>query len=737
MKKVILNIDGMTCSACSSSLEKYLKTKKKIIDASVNLVLAQASITYDDSLFLSEIETYIKEAGFKSLGVYDPLKESKKNLNKKPLIIYGILTLLVLYIAMAHMIHLPVISFLNMEKYPLNYALSLLFLTILFLKYGFDIIKNGYKNLIHKTPNMDTLVSIGVLSSFIYSLFSTIMIIKGQTNYVEFLYYESSCTIIYFLKLGRYIDNRSKEKTKEAIKSLVMITPVKALVKKDDKVVEVSIDEVKKGDILVCKSGMKVAVDGKIIEGSSYFDEAFLTGEATPSKKSINDSVIAGSICLDGYILYEALKIGKDSTISEVVRLVVEATNTKAPISKIADRVSSYFVPGIIVIALITFFIDMIIGLSFATSLTSFVTILVVACPCALGLATPLAVVISEGLCAKAGILVKSSETLENAHKIDTVVFDKTGTLTYGSLKISKIYNYSSYSDKDLLKIVSSIEDKSTHPISKAFTKKDLLKLDSYKQLDGLGLCAKINSKTYYLANGKIFDKLKLKNNYLDDEKNLLEDGSSIIYVIEDKKVLALIGVSDIEREDAKIIVANLQKLSKEVILLTGDNSVVANRLAKKIGISKVISDVYPKDKAKVITDLIKDDKKVMMIGDGINDAPSLATATIGVSISSGTDIATNSADVILMNDKLNNIIKLMYISKRTIKNIKQNLFWAFFYNILMIPAAAGLLTKFGIRMNPMLASLAMTISSLTVVFNALKLKKIKLGDDIRCLIKK
>lgn len=731
MKKVILNIDDMTCSACSSSLEKYLKTKKKIIDASVNLVLAQASITYDDSVFLSEIETYIKEAGFKSLGVYDPLKESKKSLDKKPLIIYGILTLLVLYIAMAHMVHLPVISFLNMEKYPLNYALSLLFLTILFLGYGFDIIKNGYKNLIHKTPNMDTLVSIGVLSSFIYSLFSTIMIIKGQTNYVEFLYYESSCTIIYFLKLGRYIDNRSKEKTKEAIKSLVMITPVKALVKKDDKVVEVSIDEVKKGDILVCKSGMKVAVDGKIIEGSSYFDEAFLTGEATLSKKSINDSVIAGSICLDGYILYEALRIGKDSTISEVVRLVVEATNTKAPISKIADRVSSYFVPGIIVIALITFFIDMIIGFNFATSLTSFVTILVVACPCALGLATPLAVVISEGLCAKAGILVKSSETLENAHKIDTVVFDKTGTLTYGSLKISKIYNYSSYSDKDLLKIVSSIEDKSTHPISKAFIKKDLLKLDSYKQLDGLGLCAKINSKTYYLANGKIFDKLKLKNDYLDDEKNLLEDGSSIIYVIEDKKVLALIGVSDIEREDAKMIVANLQKLSKEVILLTGDNSVVANRLAKKIGISKVISDVYPKDKAKVITDLIKDDKKVMMIGDGINDAPSLATATIGVSISSGTDIATNSADVILMNDKLNSIIKLMYISKRTIKNIKQNLFWAFFYNILMIPAAAGLLTKFGIRMNPMLASLAMTISSLTVVFNALRLKKIKLGDDI------
>ena len=731
MKKVILNIDGMTCSACSSGLEKYLKTKKKIIDASVNLVLAQASITYDDSISLSEIETYIKEAGFKSLGVYDPLKEAKKNLNKKPLIIYGILTLLVLYIAMAHMIHLPVISFLNMEKYPLNYALSLLFLTILFLGYGFDIIKNGYKNLIHKTPNMDTLVSIGVLSSFIYSLFSTIMIIKGQTNYVEFLYYESSCTIIYFLKLGRYIDNRSKEKTKEAIKKLVMITPVKALVKKDDKVVEVSIDEVKKGDILVCKSGMKVAVDGKIIEGSSYFDEAFLTGEATPSKKSVNDSVIAGSICLDGYILYEALRIGKDSTISEVVRLVVEATNTKAPISKIADRVSSYFVSGIIVIALITFFIDMIIGLSFANSLTSFVTILVVACPCALGLATPLAVVISEGLCAKNGILVKSSETLENAHKIDTVVFDKTGTLTYGSLKISKIYNYSSYSDKDLLKIVSSIEDKSTHPISKAFTKKDLLKLDSYKQLDGLGLCAKINSKTYYLANGKIFDKLKLKNDYLDDEKNLLEEGSSIIYVIEDKKVLALIGVSDIEREDAKMIVANLQKLSKEVILLTGDNSVVANRLAKKLGISKVIANVYPKDKAKVISDLIKDDKKVMMIGDGINDAPSLATATIGVSISSGTDIATNSADVILMNDKLNNIIKLMYISKRTIKNIKQNLFWAFFYNILMIPAAAGLLTKFGIRMNPMLASLAMTISSLTVVFNALRLKKIKLGDDI------
>lgn len=732
MKKVILNIGGMSCSACSSHIEKYLNKQKGVIDATVNLVMAQAVIEYDDSLEILDLERFIKEAGYESLGVYDGKMQEKRSIySKRALIGMSFLAVLLMYIAMSHMIGLPVIPYFDMMKYPLRYAVCLFLLTILFLVYGADILKNGLKNLWYKSPNMDTLVTLGVICSFLYSFYGMIMIICGKYEYVENLYFESSAMILLFIKLGRYLDGRSREKTKEAIKELVQITPKKALVKIKNGEKEVTIDEVKKGDILIAKPGMKIAVDGVIVQGSTHLDEAFITGESIPSKKSKGDKVVAGAINREGYIEYRASKIGRDSTVSEIVRLVVEATNTKAPISRVADKVSSYFVPIIMVIAIITFFGYLIMGQSFQEAIICLVTVLVVACPCALGLATPLAIVVSEGICAKNFIIVKTSEVLENAHKVDTIVFDKTGTLTYGNLKISKIFNYSNYSDKELLCMVASLEAKSTHPIGKVFVNyaKDnhhkLEDVSNFKNMPGMGIMADTkNKKRLYVGNHKLVEKLEINNIYIDDEDKLSNLGNSIVYVIENSEIIGLIGVRDIIRKNAKKTILKLNKLNKDVIMLTGDNEQTAKIIADSLGIKKVIANVMPKDKTEVIRNLMQEGKNVMMVGDGINDAPSLALASIGVSVNSGTDIAADSADVILMNDNLEKIVSLLEISKKTIINIKENLFWAFFYNILMIPIAMGVLRPFGIVMMPMFASFAMTISSLTVVLNSLRLKR-------------
>lgn len=730
--KTIISIKGMTCSACSSGLEKYLKKQKGIEDATVNLVMASASIEHEEAITLEDLARFVHEAGFESLGEFDETKEQRESQKEKIyFIIFGILSILLLYVSMSHMVGLPVIPFLHMMHHPNNYSLCLLLLTIPYLFYGCDILKNGYKNLIHKTPNMDTLVGIGVLSSFLYSLFGSIMILKGHTEYVENLYYESSAIVIFFIKLGRYIDTRSKAKTKDAIQKLVEITPQKALRKTTEKEEEITLDEIKKGDILIAKPGMKIAVDGKIVEGKTHVDESFITGESVPVKKAKNDSVIAGSINYDGYIEYKAEKIGRNSTISEIVKLVIEATNTKAPIARLADKVSSYFVPCIMGIALLAFVGTFILAKNISDAINTFVSVLVVACPCALGLATPLAIVVSEGLCASNGILVKTSETLENAHKVDTVVFDKTGTLTYGNLKIAKIVNFENR--KDLMEIACSIEAKSSHPISNAFqtyaqehktTKKEVT---SYKDLPGIGIEAVLNNKKYTLGNNKILKKYNIENQYEKEEEKLKNKGNSIIYIIEENKILGLIGVSDILREEAKETIHLLQEQKIDVIMLTGDNETTAKIIADELKITHVIANVIPQEKNKVIKELKSSGKKVMMIGDGINDAPSLASADIGVSISGGTDIASDSASVILLKDNLKRIPDLIKISKKTIRNIKQNLFWAFFYNICMIPIAVGCLKPWHITLNPMMAGFAMTLSSLTVVFNALRLKKIKL----------
>ena len=731
MKKIILSIEGMTCSACSNGLEKYLNKQDGIKQASVNLVMANASIEYDEKkLNIDNLNEFVKKAGFKSLGEFKEIKTEGKNKKEKiKFIIFTILAIIFMYIAMGHMVNLPTLEIIDVNKNPIGYTICLFIFAILFIIYGFDVLKNGYKNLIHKTPNMDTLVGIGVLSSFIYSVYSMFLIIRGETHAVHNLYFESAAMVIYFVKLGRYLDGISKDKTKEAIQKLVKITPESATIKVDGKEKTVTIDEVKKGDIVVSKPGERISVDGKILEGKAHLDESFITGESKPASKSKGEKVIAGSINYDGYIEYEAEKIGKESTISEIVKLVVEASNTKAPIAKLADKVSSYFVPIVIVLAILTFLAYLILGYDFSESLIVFVTILVVACPCSLGLATPLAIVVSEGLCANNGILVKKSEILENAQKINTVVFDKTGTLTYGTLKISKIKNYTEMEDKELLQIVGSIERKSSHPIAKAFTeylkenKLEFLEVKEFGNVSGYGIIGKVNNKKMIIGNAKILKSFDIENTYEEDEKNLAQKGNSIVYVVQENKIIALIGVNDIIRENAKEVIQELNKNKIETIMLTGDNKETAEKIAEDLGITKIISNVLPSEKTQEIKKLKQENKKVMMCGDGINDSPALATAEIGVSVKSGTDIAMDSSDVILTRNSLDSILKLINISKKTMRIIKQNLFWAFFYNTLMIPIAMGILKPFGISINPMIASLAMVISSLTVILNTLRLK--------------
>lgn len=731
MKKINLKIGGMSCSACSNGLEKYLNKQTGVISASVNLVMANALIEYDESVLnRKKIEKFVKEAGFESLGLFDEFeKNSSPKMSKLWFVIMTALAVILMYISMGSMIGLPEIPFLAMHTHDKAFASSLLILTVPFLVYGFDIIKSGFKNLFHRTPNMDTLVTLGVLTSLIYSIFSVVMIFMGHHHYIHRLYFESAAIVIYFIKLGRYIDSVSKDKTKEAIQSLVQITPKDAVIKTAEGEKKVTIDEIQKGDTVICKPGERIAVDGTITFGKTHLDESFITGESKPAAKEIGAKVIAGSINYDGYIEYSAERIGKESTISEIVHIVTEASSAKIPLARIADRISSYFVPTIIGIAILSFVGYLAAGQGFNAALNTFVTVLVVACPCSLGLATPLAIVVSEGRCAKNGILIKKGDVLETASKINKVIFDKTGTLTYGNLKISRVIDFGKMPEKDMMSLVCSAEAKSSHPISKAFAEyaKDntltLSEPEQFENIDGMGIRTVIDGKSYYFGNAKLLAKYGIENDRLDDANALADEGNTLVYVADEVQILSIIGINDIIRDNVDRLIRTLHSFHVEPIMLTGDNEQTAKKIASQAGIEHVISGVLPAEKGNVIKELKAEGDKVMMIGDGINDSPALALSDIGVSVNSGSDIAMNSADVILMNDDLMKIPELIRISRATVRNIKQNLFWAFFYNCLMIPIAIGALKHFNITINPMIASLAMTLSSFTVIINALRLR--------------
>ena len=722
MKKRILNIEGMTCSACSSSLEKYLNKQDGIELASVNLVMSQAHIEYDEKkLRYSDLDRFVKEAGFKSSG--DEVSSVSRKNFRKSLIVFSILSVFLMYISMGEMINLPIPGILNKMIHPIIFSTTEMVITILFIIWGLDIVKNGIKNILYKMPNMDSLAGIGVIINFVYSFYNTIMIYKGNHYLVNNLYFEASGMIILFIKIGRYIDRTNKAKAVDLIKNLVMITPKTGIILKNGIENLVTINEIKKGDIVVSKPGEKIAVDGIVLKGETHTDESFITGESSPVSKKEGDKVLAGSINYEGYIEYAAENIGKDSQVSHIVDLVVEATTTKAPIARLADKISSYFVPAIFIISVIAFLLNLMLGREIGECINSLVTVLVIACPCSLGLATPLAMVVSIGNASRNGIIIKSSESLETINNIDTVVFDKTGTLTKGEMEVVDLKFVEGHKE-EYLNILQSLEAKSTHPLAKGICKSRidlfvLQEVEDFEEIAGQGVIGKVQGINYFAGNRKLFESRGIRNVFEKEEKEFSSKGESIIYFGSDFGMFGIVGLRDNIKPTTKTIVSELKGINKKVIMLSGDNAKTSKIIADEIGIDEVYSEATPKEKLDKIQEL---NQNVLMVGDGINDSPSLKTATIGVSVSNGTDISYDSSDIILLSDGLKKIYYLFKLGKKSIKIIKENLFWSLFYNVVLIPIAMGL---FQLKINPMFVSLAMMFSSLTVVFNSLRLKKI------------
>lgn len=714
MKHIVLNIEGMTCSACSNGLEKYLN-KQEGVDATINLVMATASINFDESkVTINDLNKYIKEAGFKSSG--EILKSGNSKLSRYLIFFFSALAIFLIYIGMGDMINAPIPNILNKVSYPKVYVGILMTSSVLAMIWGFDILKNGIKNIIHRMPNMDSLIGVGVIVNFIFSLYNV------ASSNLDKLFFESVVMILLFVKIGRYIDKKNKAKAIDNIKNLVTLTPKQASIIIDGKEKIVTLNEIKKGDIVVCRPGEKIAVDGIILNGETHTDESFITGESKPVSKNKGDNCLAGSINYDGYIEYEAVNIGKDSSISHIVDLVVDATNTKAKVARIADTISGYFVPAIFVISILSFALNFFFTNNISASIEALVTVLVVACPCALGLATPLAMVVAIGNATKNGLIIKSSEIIENLNKINTVIFDKTGTLTKGKLEIVDFKVNDNYKPKKILKILEGLESKSNHPLARSIikNKKIDVKVDKFMEMSGKGITGKIDNETYYAGNRKYLDTFHLKNKFIKDEELYTSKGESIIYLWSNKEILGIYGLRDEIKEGMKKTIKNLKDLNKKIIMLSGDNKITANIIADELSIDKVFSNMSPSDKVDKIKELNLN-KNVLMVGDGINDSPALKSAAIGVSVSNGTDISNDAADVIMLSDDMNKLVELFKLGEKTIKIIKQNLFWALFYNMSMIPLATCLLP---IKLNPMIASLAMIISSITVVLNSLRLKQ-------------
>ena len=721
MKKKILNIEGMTCSACSNGLEKYLNKQDGINEASVNLVMATALVEYDESKVKdSDLDRFVKEAGFKSLG--ERSQDGNKRHERLFLIQFAILVVLLMYISMGHMANFPIPYVVDKMHNPIVYTVFVIVITLCFIFWGIDIIVKGIKNLFHRMPNMNSLVGVGVLVNFAYSMYNAINIFQGKVHLVDNLYFESCAMIIFFVKLGRYIDRNNKAKAVDSIKNLVTITPKNAVIKQNGKGKEkvVTINEIQKGDIVICKPGEKIAVDGKVVLGQSHTDESFITGESKPVSKTIGDRVLAGSINYDGYLEYSAENIGKDSSISHIVDLVVEATNTKAPIAKFADKISGIFVPVIFVIAILAFILNIAITRDINLALNALVSVLVVACPCALGLATPLAMVVSLGNGTRKGIVIKSSEVLERINDIDTVIMDKTGTITKGELTIADLYFLDA--QKDNLKLLKSLETKSNHPLATSVSKgeNNPYKVTDFEEIPGRGIKGKIDGVIYYAGNSKLLESIGIINTLSNKEEEFSKNGESIIYFASEKQLLGIVGLRDVIKPGIKDVISTLKEQGKKVVMLSGDNEITAKFIADEVGIDIVYSNISPKGKLEKIRELNKN-QNVIMVGDGINDSPALKEATIGISVSNGTDISSDSADIMLMSEDMSKLLDVFKIGKKTIKIIRENLFWALGYNLLMVPLATGLLP---ISLNPMIASLAMTLSSLTVVLNSLRLRK-------------
>ncbi len=733
----------MTCAACVRAVERALKKLTGVKEAQVNLATEKAAIEYDASIVrLSELKQAINNAGYKALDVereasVDEDKQRKEKEIKTmwtKFIFSAVFAIPLFYIAMGPMVGLPVPSWINPDVYPLRFALIQLFLAIPVVIAGYKFYTIGFSSLLRRNPNMDSLVAVGTSAAIIYGLFAVYKISQGEIHYAHDLYFESAAIIITLISLGKTLETVSKGKTSEAIKKLMGLAPKTATVIQGDVEIEIPLEEVEVGDIIVVKPGDKIPVDGTVMEGYTSIDESMLTGESIPVEKTIDSKVTGGSINKNGSIKFKAVKVGKDTALAQIIKLMEEAQGSKAPIAKMADIVAGYFVPIVMAIALVAGILWYITGESLVFSMSIFISVLVIACPCALGLATPTAIMVGTGKGADYGVLIKSGEALETAHKIDTVVLDKTGTITEGKPQVTDIVVYGSIDEKELLALAASAEKGSEHPLGEAIVKEaedkkiEALTVTSFNAIPGHGIEAVIDGKEVFMGNLKLMkDKGLDTDKSGDDALRLAKEGKTPMFIGVDGNIAGIIAVADIVKKSSEKAISNLHAMGIEVVMITGDNKNTAEAIAKQVGIDRALAEVLPQDKAEQISILQKEGKKVAMVGDGINDAPALAKADIGIAIGSGTDVAMESADIVLMRSDLLDVATAIKLSKSTIRNIKQNLFWAFFYNTIGIPVAAGLLYAFGgPKLNPMIAAAAMSFSSVSVVSNALRLKRFK-----------
>lgn len=751
MKSQKFDIKGMTCSACSTAVDRNVKKLEGINEVNVNLLNNSMIVKYDENVLNNEtIIKKVQDAGYEAFLVENGKKTQKNSTEenlakietnelKNRLIISFIFAIPLFYISMGHMLNWYLPHLFHGYSNAITFAFTQFLLALPIIFINIKYYKVGFKTLYKGSPNMDSLIAIGTSAAMIYGVFSIYKIGYGLGNndidmviqYSHDLYFESAAIVLTLITLGKFLEARAKENTSEAINKLINLTPKTALVLRNNQEIEIPVDELVLKDIVIVKPGNIVPTDGVIIFGNSSIDESMLTGESLPVSKKVGDKVIGASINKSGSFKFEVTKLEEDTVLSQIIKLIEEASSSKAPISKLADRISAIFVPTVIVISILATVTWLFLGYSFEFALSIGIAILVISCPCALGLATPTAIMVGTGKGAQNGILIKSAESLEIAHTINTVVIDKTGTITEGKTQVTDIFTSEKITQDKLLQLCATIEKNSEHPLADAILKKaqekeiELLNATDFEALNGLGIKAKVEDRLFYIGNKKLLDSKNISL-YLFYEKSekLANEGKTPIFIADENEVLGLIAISDVVKPTSKDAILEFEKMGLEVIMLTGDNYKTANAIAKQININNVIAEVLPQDKEKEIQKLQSLGKKVAMIGDGINDAPALVRADVGIAIGAGTDVAIESANIVLVKSDLLDAVKAIQLSNAVIKNIKQNLFWAFFYNIIGIPLAAGAFyTLLGWKLSPMFAGAAMSLSSVTVVLNALRLK--------------
>ncbi len=743
---VTIPIGGMTCAACAQRVDKAIRKLSGVVSVSVNFATEKATISFDpQQVRVSALREVIEKTGYKALAVSKTETADEDRVRKQKeirsmwikFIVAAVFTLPLFYIAMVPMIkfvQLPFPKALDPMNFSLIYGLIELLLVLPVIGVGYKFYTVGFKALIRRSPNMDSLIAIGTAAAMIYSIYNLFQIAGGNFKAVESLYFETAGVIITLIMLGKTLEAVSKGRTSEAIKKLMGLAPKTAIIIQDGLEKEIPIDEVEIGDIIIVKPGAKIPVDGTVLEGHTAIDESMLTGESMPVDKKAGDMVYAASLNTNGTIQFKAEKIGSDTALAQIIKLVEDAQGSKAPIAKMADIVSGYFVPIVCIIALVAGVAWFFGSRDVEFALTIFISILVIACPCALGLATPTAIMVGTGKGAENGILIKGGEALETAHKINTIVFDKTGTITEGKPTVTDVLTSGGTDADTLLQITASAEKGSEHPLGQAIVQNaqdkglEFLKVDSFEAITGRGIESAINGQAILAGNRKLMEERNISlTGWEEASDRLAEEGKTPMYVAIDGALAGIIAVADVVKQSSRAAIESLHSMGIEVAMITGDNKKTAAAIAREVGIDRVLAEVLPQDKSNEVKKLQSEGCKVAMVGDGINDAPALAQADIGIAIGSGTDVAMESADIVLMRSDLMDVPTAVNLSKRTIRNIKQNLFWAFGYNVIGIPIAAGVLYLFGgPLLNPILAAAAMSLSSVSVLSNALRLKRFK-----------